>query len=51
MFNESSSCSNENEEKVKQNDFLILSPETKNINENILNSYDKNDYRRLTLSK
>ena len=51
VINESSSCSNENEEKVEQNDFLILSPETKNINENILNAYDKNDYRRLTLSK
>ena len=37
--------------KSKKNDFLILSPETKNINENILNAYDKNDYRRLTLSK
>jgi len=43
VFNESPSCSNENGEKVEQNDFLILSPETKNINENILNAYDKND--------
>ena len=49
-FIDNSSCSNENGEKVGQNDFLILSPETKNINENILNAYDKNDYRRLTLS-
>jgi len=50
-ISESSTCPNENGEKVGQNDFLILSPETKNINENILNAYDKNDYRRLTLSK
>ena len=50
-INESSNCSKENLEKVESNDFLILSPETTNINENILNAYDKNDYRRLTLSK
>ena len=50
-FSEYSDCSNENGEKVGQNDFLILSPETANINKNILNAYDKSDYRRLILSK
>ena len=50
-FSDSSSCSNENGEKVDQNVFLFLSPETTNINKNILKAYDKNDYRRLTLSK
>jgi len=50
-ISKSSTCSNENGEKVGQNDFLILSPETKNINEKILNAYDKIDYKRLTLSK
>ena len=50
-FSEYSGCSNKNGEKIGKNDFLILSPETANINENILNAYDKSDYRRLTLSK
>ena len=50
-ISKSSTCSNENGEKVGQNDFLILSPETKNINEKILNAYEKIDYKRLTLSK
>ena len=50
-FYDSSNCSNINLEQLGQNNFLFLSPETRNINENILNAYDKNDYRRLTLSK
>ena len=46
-----SNCADENNEQLIPDDFLILSPETENINENILNAYDKNDYRHLTLSK
>ena len=37
--------------KVKEEDILFLSPETEYINENIINVFDKNDYRKLTLSK
>ena len=37
--------------KVKEEDILFLSPETEYINENIINIFDKNDYRKLTLSK
>ena len=37
--------------KLKEEDILFLSPETEYINENIINIYDKNDYRKLTLSK
>ena len=50
-FNDLFNCSNKNIEQLVQNKFLFLSPETKNINEKILNAYDKSDYRRLTLSK
>ena len=50
-FSDTSNCSNKNLEQLGQNNFIFLSPETKNINENILNAYDKSDYRRLTLSK
>ena len=50
-FSDASDCSNKNLEQLGQNNFLFLSPETKHINENILNAYDKSDYRRLTLSK
>ena len=46
-----SNCADENNEQLIPDDFLILSPETENINENILNAYDKSDYRQLTLSK
>ena len=37
--------------KIKEKDILFLSPETEYINENIINVFDKNDYRKLTLSK
>ena len=37
--------------KIKEEDILFLSPETEYINENIINVFDKNDYRKLTLSK
>ena len=37
--------------KVKEEDIFFLSPETEYINENIINAFDKNDYRKLTLSK
>ena len=43
---ESEKCEN----KIKEEDILLLSQETEYINENIINAFDKRDYRMLTLS-
>ena len=39
-----------NSEKIKEEDIFLLSQETEYLNENIINAFDKKDYRMLTLS-
>ena len=46
-FVETKTCRN----KIKEEDIFILFPETEIFNENILNAFDKTDYRKLTLSE
>ena len=36
---------------VSASEIILLAPESQNINENIFEAFDKNDYRELTLSK
>ena len=35
---------------VSANEIVFLNPETDNVNENIMNAFNKSDYRELTLS-
>ena len=37
--------------KIKEEDIFLLSPESEILNENIINAFDKSDYRMLTLSE
>ena len=39
------------ENKIQKSDIEILQPESEKINSNIINIFDKKDYRMLTLSK
>lgn len=50
-FKEINFCDYNNFEKVvSANEIVFLNPETDNVNENIMNAFNKSDYRELTLS-